>query len=180
MRALGAYCFDQSFFYCRYSISITLPEGMTRIPNNCFCRCRSLERIEVDEKNEKYVSENGVLFTREGRTLVQYPVGNNRTTYIIPTGVRLIDDFAFQGADKLVRILLPKTLKLIEMYAFSLCSSLKSVTISDSETTIAANAFKQCSSLVTVSLGTKVKTLGDYSFFETGVKEITTPLPRIT
>ena len=54
-----------------------------------------LEFIEVAEANEVYTSLKSVLFTKELYTLVQYPIGSDRTEYIIPDEVREIANYSF-------------------------------------------------------------------------------------
>ncbi len=56
---------------------------------------QDLEFIEVAEANETYTSLKSVLFTKELYTLVQYPIGSERTEYIIPDEVKEIANYSF-------------------------------------------------------------------------------------
>ena len=41
------------------------------------------------------MSEDGILFSKDGTTLLRYPNGKNNTKYIVPDGVQTIGDSAF-------------------------------------------------------------------------------------
>ncbi len=70
--------------------------------------CNSLEYINVDEKNEKYTSVNGVLFNKDKTTLIKYPANQASEEYSIPETVESIYKYAFASVKSL------KTLKYNE------------------------------------------------------------------
>ena len=76
---------------------------------------KGLEFIEVAEANESYTSLKSVLFTKGLYTLVQYPVGSDRTEYIIPDEVVEIANYSFgDGAPgKLKSITIGKGVSII-------------------------------------------------------------------
>ena len=47
----------------------------------------ALQTIEVDAGNSQYQDISGVLFSRDGKTLVYYPEQHAQTTYVIPDSV---------------------------------------------------------------------------------------------
>ena len=75
--------------------------------------------FEVAPENRHYMSDDGVLFTKDGKTLVAFPY--ERTgEYIIPNGVRRIASYAFRDSS-VESIVLPSSLRRIDWCAFMGC-----------------------------------------------------------
>lgn len=70
--------------------------------------------------NQAYCSMDGVLFSKDGKTLVQYPPESERTEYRIPDSVTTIAECAFRSALNLKDIYVPKTVKTTGGYPFNL------------------------------------------------------------
>ena len=106
---------------------MTIPDSVTTIGDFAFEDCTSLTSIEVDSDNAAYKSIDGILYTKDGSTLIVCPAGTTLTSVTIPDSVTTITGYAFHG-----------------------CTSLTSVTIPDSVTWIGWDAFFDCTSLATV------------------------------
>ena len=80
---------------------------------NLITNCENLQNINVDKKNKKYASVDGVLFKKNGDNLelALYPVGNKRNEYVIPNNVIAIlgDSFEFSEEKCLSKITIPKS-----------------------------------------------------------------------
>lgn len=109
-----------------------IPDTITEIGNKAFYNCKKLAEINVDENNEKYYSEYGVLFTKDKTILLQYPSSKSDKSYILPEGVKTISQEAFSGC-MLHTIVLPVSLKTVESWAFEKCSDLDNVLYSGTE-----------------------------------------------
>ncbi len=164
-------------FYDCYSItSVTIPDSVTSIGYGAFGYCYSLTSITVDEGNESYSSENGVLFDKNKTTLIQYPIGNSRTTYTTPDSVTSIGDGAFGYCESLTSVTIGNSVKSIGESAFYRCESLTSVTIPDSVTSIGNSAFEECKSLTSVTIPDSVTSIGGYAFYGCyGLTSVTIP-----
>ena len=132
---------------CTNLTSINIPYGIERINRNNFSGCTSLKSISVDSDNNYYSSKDGVLFNKNKTKLIQYPIGNSRTTYSIPNSVTSVDDFNFFACTNLTTITIPNSVKDIGRSAFYGCSSLTSVIIPNSITSIGTYAFALCDAL---------------------------------
>ena len=154
-----------AFSYCTSLTSITIPNSVTSIGYGAFHCCTSLTSINVDSNNEKYMSDNGVLYTKDKKTLIQYPSKKEGTEYLILQGVESIGDYAFEGCENLINITIPDSVTSI-MGAFKGCSSLINITIPNSVTSIGGSAFECCSSLTSITIPDSVTSIGDYTFYK--------------
>ena len=77
--------------------------------------------IYVDSANPKFKSENGLLLSKDGKTLYQ---GINSNRAVIPTGVEEIKPMAFAGKPNLIDVEMPSTLKIIGNNGFEYCEKL--------------------------------------------------------
>ena len=153
----------EAFVRCDSLMSAMLPTSLTDISDEAFSNCRSLERIEVDDKSETFCSIDGVLFSKDGKTLVLYPGGKD-TKYVVPEGVEKIGKCAFDSCCSLSAVVLPKTLVQIDDKAFDNCKSLKSIAFPDGLREIGDYAFSECASLSEITLPDSLTRLGDRAF----------------
>ncbi len=153
-----------TFYNCPSLTSIVIPESVKEIRGAAFARCDSLKSIMVD-KNNKYFSndENGVLFDKDKTTLLIYPIGNGKTSCVIPDSVTAINEYAFYYHTKLTSVRIPGGVTEIGLAAFYNCTKLASITIPDSVTSIGEGAFERCG-LKNVEIGKNVALIGNYAF----------------
>lgn len=85
-------------------MSITIPDSVTFIHPLGLVNCDSLKDITVDENNKNYTSFDGVLFSKSMSSIIKYPRAKENTSYIIPSFVSNIQDYAFEDFDKLTSI----------------------------------------------------------------------------
>ncbi len=64
---------DGAFEGCSEITAINIPASITTIAADAFNGCTSLESVTVDSKNPAYSSRNGILYSKDGRTLVKVP-----------------------------------------------------------------------------------------------------------
>ena len=88
-----------------------------------------LQYVNISPSNNKYVSVDGVVFTKDLKTLVLYPAAKQGTSYTTPLGTVTIKDRAFQACQ------------------------LKEIVISDSVTSIGLNAISRARSLEKIVIG---------------------------
>ena len=99
---------------------ITIQQSVVSIGENVFLNTTSLTSINVDLNNNNYSSDlSGVLFNKNKTILIQYPIGNTRTSYSIPIGVLRVNRDAFNGATALAAIYIPDSVNNIGENAFA-------------------------------------------------------------
>ena len=166
---------ENAFDDCSSLESVTIGNSVTSIGNEAFAECTSLVSIVVDEGNENYSSEDGVLFNKNKTMLVQCP-GGKEGGYSIPASVTSIGESAFLGCSSLASVTIPDSVTSIGNGAFNSCTSLASVAIPDSVTSIENYAFYHCSSLASVAIPDSVTSIGDHAFFYcTSLASVTIP-----
>ena len=144
---------------------------------------------------------DGVLFTKDGKTLVRYSVGKSATSYTIPDGTEIIEECAFmqtatgmqQKPGKLQTVTFLRSLKQIKSgafrqtsltsvqrpsnvtfgsYIFDCSKTLATVTTEPGVTKIPDKAFWGCEKLTSVTLGDSVTAIGVSAFERTGLTGI--------
>ncbi len=144
---------------------VTIPTSVTSIGRHVFQNCRNLTNINVDQDNMYYSSEDGVLFNKDKTSLLVYPDGNLKTSYIIPNSVIFVGDSAFDGCINLTSITIPDSVTSLGRDSFYYCTRLKSIIIPDSVTLIGDEAFRSCDDLTSITLPNSVTSIGQSAFW---------------
>ncbi len=152
-----------------------LKEGTRIIAENVFFLCDKLKSINVSPSNKYFSSIDGVLYSKDRKTLIAYPEGKG-SSYNIPNGVTSIGDDAFSYQDGLTSVNIPSSVTSIGSSAFIDCSGLTSVTIPGSVTSIGRSAFSNCNGLTSLTIFNGVKSIGYGAFANcSGLKSVTIP-----
>ncbi len=102
--------------------AITIPSSMAEVGAGAFAGCKSLSAISVDDGNNSFISENGVLYRAvgSGYELVAYPSDIVQQTYSIKDGTSTVGAYAFYGVGKgnVEKVIFPYSIKQIGDFAF--------------------------------------------------------------
>ena len=151
-------------FYESGLTSITIPASVTTIGDNPFASCSNMTSITVDGSNPNFKDIDGVLYSKDGKIIISYPIGKTGASYTIPDGVTTIGPSAFQEAG-LASITFPASITAIGQAAFW-SNNLASVTL-NSNPSIGTSAFY----LATVTMNLMANNVGsDYwmTFYNDG------------
>lgn len=143
---------DYAFINCPDLTTLNIGSGVTSIGDGPCYGCTSLTEITVSGGNMNFKSVENVLFTYDGKRLIQYPAGSTATSYTIPDGVETISANAFEELNNLTTVTIPNGVTTIGNGAFSDCTGLTTMSIPSSVTNIGDKAFGYCSGLTTVTL----------------------------
>lgn len=141
-----------AFMYCTSLTSVSIPNSVVSIVNCPFGFCSSLTSISVDSNNPNYCSCDGVLFNKDQTYLIQYPIGNEGTSYIIPNTVMVVGEYAFSKCPNLKSVTIPNTVSVLAIGVFDGCSGLTSINIPSSLTTIGTDALFNCTALTSIEV----------------------------
>ena len=123
---------DYLFYNCRSLTSITISSNVIGIGEEVFYGCNNLTCITVDGDNSYYCSVDGNVFSKDKTIFVLYAPGKTESTFAIPNSVTTIDNYAFNGCNRLKSIIISESVKSIGSNAFLGCS-FTSVYITDLE-----------------------------------------------
>lgn len=133
-----------AFEYCNRLLSVTLPAALSGIGDRAFLGCDALQSFLIPPDSTNYATLDGVLFSKDMKTLRSFPPGKTGS-YTVPDGVERIESFAFSGGG-ITDLTLPDTLTSIG--DFALCvGSVSSLTVPDGVQSIGAGVFLWCSGL---------------------------------
>lgn len=119
--------FDMGDSYCKIVLPKTFCQTTGIFVSGYSWPERDIDKfteIEVDPENPYCTSVDGVLFSKDMKTLVCFPCGKEISTYVVPEGVEVIADCAFADNIWLKKIVLPKSLKKLGMEVFDQCDKL--------------------------------------------------------
>ena len=168
---------------CVSLAEIRLSETVDDISLSMFNGCENLKDVIVAEANAAYKSVNGVLYTKDGSTIV-YCAGKNTTlkdastgAFVLPSEVTMIGEHAFAGHKGLTKIEIAAQITEIGANAFENCSNLEELTFAarNTDLVIGNYAFANCSGIsgtAKLILPANVVSVGDYAFANAGMKEI--------
>lgn len=162
-----------AFYKCKSLKEITIPASVKTIGITAFESCTSLENIKVEMGNQNYVEIDGALFSKDLRTLYQYPLARAADSYVVPGTVTVIEEGAF-AENKLTSITFPEGLKKIGKDACG-WSPLKEVVIPDSVTEIGNWAFCGCTQLKSAKLSKNTAILPNLLFYNTALESVKIP-----
>jgi len=168
---------DKLFFECKALESLTIPASVYSIGADAFNGCNMLEEINVDEDNEDFSSENGVLYNLDKTLLICHPAGREGELDI-PDSVTEIGDYAFYNSADLTGVSIPNGMTTIGEGAFLNCLNtvFDEPVLPDSVTSIGASAFSGCKRLTEISIPEGVTVIGENTFYNcTGLLEIVLP-----
>jgi len=131
-----------------------------------------LQYYEVEEGNEYLQAIDGVLFSKDGKTLIAYPCGKMQPEYHIPEGVQWIGEFAFSGNPYLETIVFSNSVEGILNSAFASCSNLHNIHLNENLRLIANRSFEYCKSLQSVSCPSTLQIIGSYAFRYSGLMNV--------
>ena len=113
---------EYAFYNCKNLTDVIIPDSVTTIEKSAFFLCESLENLIIGD---------GV--TTIGNNAFAYAGPGFLTSVVIPEGVTVIGDWAFEGCNALASVVIPKSVTKIGYEAFIPCNNLKYIYFTGSE-----------------------------------------------
>lgn len=148
--------------------TINLGGGITNISNKPFYGAWNLTNINVITENDKYESENGILFNKGKTILIKYPPAIiNGEVYEIPNTVVEIGPQSFYRS-QIKNVIIPSSVKKIGSESFSACYNLEEVNLPEGLERIEWRALYGCHKIKTIVVPSSVTFIDGGAFNNMG------------
>ncbi len=142
---------------------ITINDNLKAIGRYAFVNMYGLKSF-VTNNNPKFSAVDGVLYTADKKTLIQYPCGKQNAAFTVPDTVVNIAQDAFRNSWGLQTVILPLGLENIGEYAFYDCENLTHITIPAGVSEIKPHTFHKCIRLNEITLSDNIQSIGQDAF----------------
>ena len=88
-------------------ISVTIPDAVVNFGSYPFLSSLSLQSFSVGTGSATLKSIDGVLYSKNGQTLIEYPDGKTNSSFVIPDGVTTVLSQWVWYNEYLLRIVVP-------------------------------------------------------------------------
>lgn len=152
-----------AFAGCTEMTSLQIPYSITNISSTAFDNTMTLQ-IKIDAANTTYDCRencNAIIETATNTLVCGF------TNTVIPNGVEVIGEGAFQSNTEINVLNIPNSVRVIDSFAFSGCTGLTAVEIPASVREIRPYSFGYCTNLSSVSMPTDLDMLYPYAFENT-------------
>lgn len=177
--ALGNNAFENCFELETLSLSANCVElGQNVFPHattDWNAKSARFSRIHVDPRNEVFSSMDGILCTKNGERIIACPSQYNVVDYVIPEGVKEILPGAFEGCEKIKRVVFPRTVETIGKRAFASMTALEEIVLPPDFPVLGDELFAECTNLKFITWPDNVREIGAKCFVRTGIKDLVIP-----
>lgn len=151
---------DEAFYSWESLKNIIVPDTVIKIGDAAFCSCDGLENIKLSD-NVEFI---GYEAFSECESLKEIT---------IPNSVKTLERRLFSYSSSLKKVILPESLERIEDYVFDSCEELELLVIPGSVTYVGEGCFTSCDKLEKITLPDSVTEIGEDAFaYCSNLKEI--------
>ncbi|MDD7403037.1 MAG: leucine-rich repeat protein [Butyribacter sp.] len=130
-------------------------------------------KITVPADQKYYYEKNNALYSKKEPTVMCLPLAIPEN-YTVAEGTTKICSFNSNRVVK--KITLPKSVTAISQSTFSSCENLKTVNMEKTQIKkLRSHTFSNTAKLTTVKLPKQLKTIGEFSFSDSGLEKLTLP-----
>ncbi|MDR0920306.1 MAG: leucine-rich repeat protein [Oscillospiraceae bacterium] len=138
-----------TFTKCGDVTELNLPASITNITSKAFLPLANLVSFNVDENNATFISENGILYSKDKTALVSFPQNKADTSFSIEN-VDSFSSYSFYGNRNIQKLSIENRCSTIESNAFSNMQALTDITLTKDLTSISSSAFDGSNLISTV------------------------------
>lgn len=132
----------------------------------------NVSTYQVDDESSLYTVVDGVLFSKDMKILIAYPIAKKGDFYQIPTGVELIEDCAFAGNQHLRALYFPSSVRVMGSNSCARMRALACVYFCEGIEVIGDYAFEACINLREISTPASLKIIGFAAFRYTSISHV--------
>lgn len=115
-----------AFYNCTALTKAELGADVKELGIGAFSGCTSLAAISADKENKKFISQNGCLYSSDGKALLMCPQGA-KGSITVADGTGEISDYAMAGCGSITEINIPESVYYIGNGALLGCNSVTSL-----------------------------------------------------
>src|SRR5574344_89531 len=130
--------------------TITLPNSITSLGDDCFGSCSNLTSIILPNR---IISLGNGCFSSCGLTSITFP-----------NSITSLGNGCFNCCSNLTSIILPNSITSLGYNCFGLCTNLTSITLPNSITSLGNSCFDSCTNLTSITLPNSITSLGNGCF----------------
>ena len=132
-----------AFSDCRALCSVHIPEKLRDFHGMTFTKCSALKEFTVSEKNEKFYTEDGILYERgvDGDKLCKYPEGKIAEVYRMPDTVNHVLYEALGHCKGLNHVVFSPNIKKIVLSNIADSESICTVTVPEGPVETSVSSF---------------------------------------
>ena len=154
-------------------IKVIIGSGLSELGRGAFADCNALHTIEITVVNKTYRSINNVIYSKDMKCLILYPLGLTDESFIVPEEVEVIGVDAFANNKYLVSLVIGDNVKTVSANALYCMEALTELTIGASVESIDSYAMAFVTGLRTIVWKSTSAVLEDYAFSGTvGIKKV--------
>ena len=146
--------------------AVTVPASVERLGDGVFADCHDLTAITVEAGNQNYVSTDGVVYTSDKTSLVNYPAGKPDTWFSVPNTVTAVSNAAFFGSRNLTWVEIPGSVKTVGEYGFYDCRNVTTYTLNEGLEEIGSYSFSRNTALNWLDIPASVTQINRFAFAE--------------
>ena len=161
---------DSAYYKNTEMTSLSIPASVETIGDNVIDHCFKLVYISVDAENPKFKSVGGVVYSKDGKTLILCPPGKTGE-FVIPAQATTIAPYAFRTCKKLSSIVLPDGITEIPDGAFMGCWGLEKINLPQGLKRIGKHAFDG-TIVQKMNMPTTMEYIDDEAFINTSLVEV--------
>lgn len=155
---------NSTFNECYNLKSVSLPSTFKSFGMWVFWDCFSIEKYEVAADNPYFTSIDGVLYSKDLKTLVLYPAGSTTKIFEVPEGTETLGFASCEGALNLEKVTIPASVKMLDGASLYKCESLTEIVLNEGLEEIGNEVFYGCMYLKDPVLPKSIKKIGSGAF----------------
>ncbi|MGT2910545.1 G5 domain-containing protein [Streptococcus cameli] len=143
---------------------LILPKTLNHIGEKPFALSSGFKAVHVAEGNERYESQDGVLYTKGLESLLYYPAQKPGETFATPNATKSLSPYAFNNNTTLKKISIGEGIEEIPTFAFAATINVESIALPNSLKKIGRLAFYEDMELKELTIPNQVSEFGVYPF----------------
>lgn len=161
---------DSAYYKNIEITSLEIPASVEAFGNNVVDHCFKLTHLNVHADNPHFKSIDGVVYTKDGKTLVLCPPGKTGE-FVVPAYATVIAPYAFRTCKKITSIVLPEGIQEIPDGAFVGCWGLEKINLPQGLKRIGKRAFDG-TIVQKMNMPTTMELIDDEAFINTSLVEV--------